>query len=817
MEQYKPQKFEKKWQKFWLKNKVFKALDKNETKKPKFYILDMFPYPSGAGLHVGHPRGYTATDIVAKMKKMQGYNVLHPMGWDAFGLPAENYALEHGIHPKITTKKNIKRFKKQLISLGLSYDWDREIDTTDPSYYKWTQWIFLQLFKKGLAYEAEMPINFCPSCKTGLANEEVVNGKCERCKTKTIRKKLKQWMLKITAYAERLLKDLDELDWPLPIKEMQKNWIGKSEGAIIKFEIVKYKNIKKDNSKYIEVFTTRPDTLFGCTYIILAPEHPLASKIAKKEYQKQVIEYIKKAEQKSEIERTDLAKEKTGVFTGSYAINPVNNKKVPIFIADYVLAHYATGAIMCVPAHDQRDFEFAKKYNLPIIEVIKNPNIKNRSLTSAYEGEGYLINSQKFNNLKSSDAKIEIVKWLKKNKKGDFSVAYKLRDWIFSRQRYWGEPIPIVHCKKCGVVPLDEKDLPLLLPDIKKYKPAKDGHSPLANETDPKIKEWINTKCPKCKGPAKRETNTMPQWAGSSWYYLRYIDPQNNKELVSKEKEKYFMPVDLYVGGAEHAVLHLLYARFWHKFLYDLKIVSTKEPFKKLINVGVILAPDGKKMSKSLGNVINPDDLIKEYGADALRLYEAFIGPFRQRISWNPQGITGTFRFLKKAYSILLSKDKKISDSEIEEELNKKVMEVSEDIENFDFNTAVAKLMEFVNLVENKGLSKKEKIIFLKLLAPFAPHLAEEIWRKWGNKKSIFESGWPKCDKTKIKEEKITLVVQINGKTKFSILVPSTINEEGVKKEVSKNKKIKEILDGSKRQVFVKTPQKPIAIFNIIT
>ncbi|MCD6422133.1 leucine--tRNA ligase, partial [bacterium] len=680
---YIPQKIEPKWQKFWLKNKTFRTLDPDKTKKPKFYVLDMFPYPSGAGLHVGHPRGYTATDIVARMKKMQGYNVLHPMGWDAFGLPAENYALQHKIHPQIITQRNIKRFKKQLISLGFAYDWDREINTTDPDYYKWTQWIFIQLFKHGLAYEAEVPINFCPSCGTALANEEVINGRCERCKTKVVRKKLRQWMLKITAYADRLLKDLDELDWPEYIKEMQRNWIGRSEGATIKFKV-------KDSPEVIEVFTTRPDTLFGATYVVLAPEHPLALKLSKGKHRKEVEDYIKEAEQKTELERTDLAKEKTGAFTGSYAINPVNGEAIPIWVADYVLAHYGTGAIMCVPAHDERDFEFAKKFGLPIKEVISPSGQPSGELKEAYTEPGILINSGKFSGMRSEVAKKEIVKWLSQRGLAKKTVTYRLRDWIFSRQRYWGEPIPIVHCEKCGKVPVPEKDLPLRLPYVKHYEPSGTGESPLV-----KIKNWVNTTCPRCGGPAKRETNTMPQWAGSSWYYLRYIDPKNKKALVAKTKEKYFMPVDLYVGGAEHAVLHLLYARFWHKFLYDIGVVSTKEPFQKLINVGTILAPDGKKMSKSLGNVINPDDLIKQYGADALRLYEAFIGPFRQRVAWDPQGIVGTKRFLDRVWGLIKRKHRADRNEEIEKKLHQLIKKVEEDIENFEFNTAVSAMMEF--------------------------------------------------------------------------------------------------------------------------
>ncbi|MCD6195156.1 leucine--tRNA ligase [bacterium] len=802
MKEYCSQEIEPKWQEFWLKNKTFKALVPDKSKKPKFYVLDMFPYPSGAGLHVGHPRGYTATDIVSRMKKMQGFNVLHPMGWDAFGLPAENYALKHKIHPEKITAKNIQRFKKQLISFGFAYDWDREINTTDPGYYRWTQWIFLQLFKHGLAYQAETPINFCPSCGTGLANEEVVNGRCERCQTKVIRKKLRQWLLKITAYAERLLKDLDDLDWPEYIKEMQKNWIGKSEGATIKFKV-------KNSSLEIEVFTTRPDTLFGATYVVLAPEHPLSLKLATPEYKEKVKKYIHESEQKTELERTELSKEKTGVFTGSYAINPVNNKPIPIWIADYVLAHYATGAIMCVPAHDQRDFDFAKKYDLPIIQVIAKNN-KPSSLKKAYEKKGILINSGKFSQMPSEKAKKEIVKWLASKNLAQKTITYKLRDWIFSRQRYWGEPIPVIHCPKCGTVPLKEKDLPLKLPYVKHYEPSGTGESPLV-----KIKDWVNTTCPKCGAKAKRETNTMPQWAGSSWYYLCYIDPKNNKQLVAKNKEKYFMPVDLYVGGAEHAVLHLLYARFWHKFLYDIGAVSTKEPFQKLINVGIILAPDGRKMSKSLGNVINPDSLIKKYGADAFRLYEAFIGPFRQSSSWDPKGIVGTKRFLDKVWRLIKNKERKKENKQIEQKLHQLIKVVSQELESFEFNTAIAKMMEFVHLAEKEGLTKKEKETFLKLLAPFAPHIAEELWLLLGNQPSIFESDWPKYSQKIAQEKEITIIIQANGKTKGSLKAPFSCNQKTALEIIQKSK-FSPLLKESKKQIFVRTPKKPIAIFNII-
>jgi leucyl-tRNA synthetase len=801
---YEPQKIEKKWQDYWGKNKTFKATNPDGGKKNKFYVLDMFPYPSGAGLHVGHPRGYTATDFVAKMMQMKGYNVLHPMGWDAFGLPAENYAIKNKVHPKNITDKNIKHFKEQLKIMGLIYDWDREINTTDPNYYKWTQWIFLQLYKKGLAYEAEAPINFCPSCKTGLANEEVKNGLCERCGTKVVRKKIRQWILKITDYADRLLEDLDALDWPEPIKEMQRNWIGRSEGSTIKFKI-------KDSKDAINVFTTRTDTLFGCTYVVLAPENKQIKNLKSQiNNWSEVEKYLVKAQNKSELSRIEQ-KDKTGIkIEGITAINPINNKEIPVFVADYVLGHYATGAIMCVPAHDERDFEFAQKFSLPIIEVISKNGKPSKNLNKAYIEEGILINSDEFDGFKSKLAIKKITEKLKKKLSGDFAINYKLRDWIFSRQRYWGEPIPIIHCKKCGLVPLSEKDLPLELPHVENYEPTGTGESPLAD-----IISWVNVTCPKCGGPAKRETNTMPQWAGSCWYYLRYLDPKNSQELVGKEKEKYFMPVDLYVGGAEHAVLHLLYARFWHKVLYDIGAVTTREPFQKLVNVGIILGSDGKKMSKSLGNVINPDDLIKEFGADAFRLYEGFIGPFRDRLSWDEKGIVGARRFLDRFYNLMTQENRTTEDPTTKKKINQLIKKVEVDISDFSFNTAISSLMEFVNFVQKKGLTKKEKEILIKILAPFAPHLAEEIWRSFGNKKTIFESSWPQFDQKELIENEITLVMQVNGKTRGSLKITAQADQKMAEEAIKKDFRLSKYLAKNQKVIFIKTPKKPIAIINL--
>ncbi len=783
MKNYNHLKIEKKWQKIWQENKIYKTLDSH--KKPKYYVLDMFPYLSGKGLHVGHPKGYIATDIISRMKRMQGLNVMHPMGFDAFGLPAENYAIKTKTNPAVLVPKNVAHFKKQLNILGFDYDWSREINTTDPKFYKWTQWIFLQMFKKGLAYESYEPINWCPSCKTGLANEDLENGKCERCGSEIEQKPMRQWVLRITNYAERLLKDLDLLDWPEFIKESQYNWIGKSEGAEIEFKV---------GNLIIKVFTTRPDTLFGATYCVLAPEHKLVDKLKNQiKNWVEIEKYRKEIAKKTEIERTAEGKEKTGVeLKGVKAINPVNNEEIPIYIADYVLAYYGTGAIMAVPAHDERDFEFAKKYRLPIIEVIfNNNNIKEES----FIGTGTLKNSGKFDGMDSNKAKIVITKFVG----GKMKTTYKLRDWVFSRQRYWGEPIPIIHCRKCGVVPVPEKDLPVILPKIKSYKPTGTGESPLAD-----VDKWVNIKCPKCKGKAKRETNTMPQWAGSSWYYLRYMDPQNNKILVDKKKEKYWNQVDLYVGGAEHATRHLIYARFWHKFLYDINVVSNPEPFKRLQSVGLIIGEDGRKMSKRFGNIINPDEIVKVYGADTLRLYEMFMGPFSQSVSWSTKSIIGPRRFIEKIWRIsnqIIFKNK--TDDELEKLLHKTIKKITEDIETMNFNTAISSMMILVNkidltLIEGNSMSKKDFKLFLQILAPFAPHITEEIWFNLQEKKSIHLSSWPKYDEKKIIDKNVKIIIQINGKVRTELIISNDMKEEEVKKKALANKVVISWIKNSK-------------------
>jgi leucyl-tRNA synthetase len=773
---YNFKEIEKKWQDYWEKEKI------NEVKDlscPKYYVLDMFPYPSGAGLHVGHLKGYVATDIVARLKRMQGFNVLHPIGWDAFGLPAENYAIKTGIHPEITTKKNIDNIRNQFKVTGLSYDWSREINTTDPNYYKWTQWIFIKIFEKGLAYKKLLPINWCPSCKTGLANEEVVDGKCERCGTETTKKEIEQWVLKITDYADKLLEGIDSLDWPEKIKEMQKNWIGKSQGWEINFKI---------NNIDVPVFTTRADTLFGCTYLVLSPEHSIINYLDI-ENKEEVNEYIEKAKNKSDRERISEVKNKTGVeLKGIKAINPVNQKQIPVFVADYVLGHYGTGAVMAVPAHDERDFDFAKKYNLEIIWVIDSEK------DFAFTEDGTLFNSSEFNGLSSSEAREKIGKFVKGEKK----VNYKLRDWVFSRQRYWGEPIPIIHCEKCGIVP--DYNLPVKLPYIEKYEPTGTGESPLAA-----INDWVNVECPKCGGKAKRETNTMPQWAGSSWYYLRYLDPNNDKELVNKEKEKVFMPVDLYVGGAEHAVLHLLYSRFWHKFLFDSGYISTKEPFLKLRNVGLILANDGQKMSKSKGNVISPDEIIEQFGADTLRVYEMFMGPFEQAIVWNEQGVKGINKFLNRFWDFVVkNKDNKESSKELIAEVNRLNKKVSEDIEKMKFNTSVAFFMEFLNLVENEKVGSDVLKMFLLLMFPFAPHMCSELWEinGYGN---ILNEEWPKYDKELIKKDKIEIVIQVDGKVRDRLEMDVDSSEEKVKEVSQESERIKKWFQGKEvtRVLFI--------------
>ncbi|KPJ57449.1 leucine--tRNA ligase [Parcubacteria bacterium DG_74_2] len=803
---YNPQEIERKWQKFWEENNFYLA--KDFSKKPKYYVLIEFPYPSGEGLHVGHCRSYSAMDTIARKKRMEGFNVLYPIGWDAFGLPTENYAIATGIHPKVATEQNIVNFKRQLKNLGLSFDWKREIDTTDPRYYKWTQWIFLQLFKKGLAYQAEIPINFCPSCKIGLANEEVVEGKCERCGTKVERRERKQWMLKITEYADRLIDDLEKVDYLEKIKTQQINWIGKSYGTEIDFKIA---TSNEQQATSIRVFTTRTDTIFGVTALVLAPEHPFVTKLLEEKKIKnfaQVQNYVQKAKQKTDFERTELIKGKTGVpLEEIYAINPANNEKIPVWVGDYVIATYGGGAVMVVPAHDERDFDFAKKYGLKIREVVSGGDISEEAFT----GYGKLINSGEFNGLSSEEAIEKITQWLEKKGFSRKKVQYKLRDWVFSRQHYWGEPIPIIHCQKCGQVPIPEKDLPLKLPYVEKYQPTGTGESPLAA-----VSEWVNTKCPKCKGPAKRETDTMPNWAGSNWYYMRYCDSKNDKELANFKKLNYWLPVDWYNGGMEHTTLHLLYSRFIYKFLCDIKVAPTPEPYQKRTSHGIVLAEDGRKMSKSFGNVINPDDIVKEYGTDTLRVYEMFMGPFDQAIAWSTQGVKGVFRFLNKVWKLVsdCSKSEKGSNKTLKEvhKLNKKI---EEDLEATKFNTAVATFMEFTNFaLENKkevGKDIIEKLLIL--LAPFAPHLTEELWKTLGHKDSIHRQSWPKYDPKLIKEEMITLVIQVNGKVRDKIEVEADISEEKAKEIAISQEKIKKWLKGKeiKKAIFV-----PGKLINIV-
>ncbi len=935
---YNHLKIEKKWQAIWDKKKVYKTSEKNNN--PKYYVLDMFPYPSGEGLHVGHPRGYIATDIYSRLKRMQGFNILHPMGWDAFGLPAEQYAIKMKINPATAVKKNVKRYKEQIKMIGLSYDWDREINTTDPKYYKWTQWIFLQLFKKGLAYESNEPINWCPSCKTGLANEDLEDGKCERCGTVVEKKPMRQWVLKIRDYAERLLLDLKELDWPEHIKELQRNWIGKSEGSELWF------NIANSDEKVI-VFTTRPDTLFGVTYVVLAPEHKLIDKLKPQiENWNDVQDYINLTKTKSEIERTSESREKTGVpLKGVIVKHPITKEKIPVYISDYVLAHYGTGAVMAVPAHDERDFAFAKKYNLPIKEVIrpkfvrtigddavrenlpytertvmvciikhwseekylgvhwtkndwrgfvtggvnedediadagvreikeetgyanavfvralgfqvdasfyqavKNENrlahwtpllykLKNGETAPIAEHEkklhktewltaeemekflnrddlklmwkrvlnndcytldGVMVNSGRFDGRKNTEVKKDITEFAG----GKLTTSYKLQNWVFSRQRYWGEPIPLIHCETCGVVPVPEKDLPVLLPKVKSYEPTGTGESPLAD-----MKSWVNTKCPNCGEKAKRETNTMPQWAGSSWYYLRFIDPKNNKAIVDKKKEKYWSPVDMYVGGTEHATRHLIYARFWHKFLFDIGIVSGKEPFKELRNQGTVLGSDGRKMSKRWGNVVNPDDVIKNVGADTLRIYESFMGPFEQEISWSTDSMIGSRRFLERVWKLQDKVIDKFTDSErVILSLNKTIKKVGEDILSFNANTAVSSMMIFSNLLESEqNISKKAYLDFIKILSPFAPHMCEEIWKNFGNKKLIVTEAWPEYDDTKLISSIVKIIVQISGKVRATIEVPIDSDEQMVEATALKNEHVVKWLKNVKiiKKIFVK-------------
>ena len=766
---YNHKEIEKKWRHNWDVTPINK-----DTTKPKYYCLDMFPYPSGSGLHVGHWRGYVISDVWSRYKMLHGYHIIHPMGWDAFGLPAENYAIKMKTHPAISTAANIANIKRQINEIASLYDWDMEVNTTDPKFYKWTQWIFVQMFKKGLAYEKEMPINWCPSCKTGLANEEVVNGCCERCGAEVTKKNLKQWMLKITAYADRLLADLDKLDWPEKVKKMQADWIGKSYGAEVDFKL-------ENSDEKITVYTTRPDTLYGATFMVLAPEHTMAKSLATDETRADVEAYIQMAANKSSVDRLQ-GKEKTGVFTGSYAINPLNGAKVPIWLSDYVLADYGTGAIMCVPAHDDRDFAFATKFNIPIIQVIAKDGKEIENMKEAYtEAVGTMINSGEWNGMESSVLKKEAPHIIEEKGFGRATVNYKLRDWVFSRQRYWGEPIPIVHCPDCGAVPVPEDQLPLLLPDVESYEPTGTGESPLAA-----IDEWVNTTCPCCGKPAKRETNTMPQWAGSSWYFLRYIDNKNDKELVSREKADKYLPVDMYIGGVEHAVLHLLYSRFYTKFLHDIGVVDFDEPFKKLFNQGMITGKNGIKMSKSKGNVVSPDDLVRDYGCDSLRLYEMFVGPPELDSEWDERGIDGVYRFITRFWKLAV--DSIEANVEPTKEMIKlrhqMVHTITRRLEDFSLNTVVSGFMEFNNkfieLAKKEGGIDKETIqTFVTLLAPFAPHIGEELWERLGNTGSVFENNkWPEADEELMKDDEIQVPVQINGKTKVVISVPADISKD---------------------------------------
>jgi len=805
MSKYPYTEIEKKWQAFWDQNKTFRAVeDASVPADKRLYVLDMFPYPSGAGLHVGHPEGYTATDIWSRFQRHNGYNVLHPMGFDSFGLPAENYAIKTGTHPRVTTEANIATFRRQIKSLGFSYDWDREISTHDEKYYHWTQWIFLQLFKKGLAYEAMMPINWCPSCMTGLANEEVVDGKCDRCGTPVERRNLRQWVLKITAYGDALEDDLALVDWSDSIKLMQKNWIGRSEGANVTFAV-------DGSDKTFQIYTTRPDTLFGVTYMVLAPDHALVDQITTAGQKAAVEAYQKQARLKSDLERTDLAKDKTGVFTGAYAINPVNGAKVPIWIGDYVLANYGFGAIMAVPAHDERDWAFAAKFGISVVEVISPTGQPTPGgLKEVYTGPGKAVNSGEFTGWDSEPFKKKITAWLEEKKIGTKAVNYKLRDWIFSRQRYWGEPIPVVHCADCGIVPLREDQLPLLLPEVKSYQPTGTGESPLAA-----IESWVNTTCPHCGKPAKRETNTMPQWAGSCWYYLRYIDPANQTAFADKAKLDYWGNVDLYVGGAEHAVLHLLYSRFWHKVLYDLGLVSTKEPFQRLVNQGMILGENGAKMSKSSGTAINPDEIVAEYGADTLRAYEMFMGPLQDAKPWNTNGVAGVNRFLNRIWRA--AEDLAFTDAAPTADqlkiLHKTIKKVTHDTQNMNFNTAISAMMVFLN--EVTGLAELPKSLwktFVILLSPYVPHLAEELWERLGEKPSVSKAPWPAYDDALTVDSEIEMVFQINGKIRSKLVVPAGLSGDEMEKLARSDKRITELTAGKEIVKIITVPNKLVNI-----
>ncbi|MDE5966954.1 MAG: leucine--tRNA ligase [Lachnospiraceae bacterium] len=802
---YNHKLIEGKWRKNWEENPV----NTDDGIKPKYYCLDMFPYPSGNGLHVGHWRGYVISDVWSRYKMMQGYYLIHPMGWDAFGLPAENYAISHGVHPRISTAQNVANIKKQINEIAAIYDWDREVNTTDPAYYKWTQWIFVQMFKKGLAYEKEMPINWCPSCKTGLANEEVVDGKCERCHSEVTKKNLRQWMLKITAYADRLLEDLDKLDWPEKVKKMQSDWIGRSYGAEVDFQV-------DGTDEKITVYTTRPDTLYGATFMVLAPEHALAKTLATEATRSAVDKYIYDASMKSNVDRMQ-DKEKTGVFTGSYAVNPLNGAKVPIWLSDYVLADYGTGAIMCVPAHDDRDFAFAKKFDLPIIQVIAKDGIEIENMTEAYtEAAGTMINSGEWNGMESASLKKEAPAWIEEKGFGRKTINYKLRDWVFSRQRYWGEPIPIVHCPDCGAVPVPEEQLPLELPEVERYQPTGTGESPLADITD-----WVNTTCPCCGKPAKRETNTMPQWAGSSWYFLRYVDSKNDKELVNREKADKYLPVDMYIGGVEHAVLHLLYARFYTKFLNDIGVVDFDEPFTKLFNQGMVCGRDKEtgeatKMSKSLGNIVSPDDIVRDYGCDSLRMYELFIGPPELDSVWDDRGIDGIYRFINRFYTMVMAnKDKNASETkELLKLRHRMVRDITTRLEQFSLNTVISGFMEynnkFVELTKKDGVDMETLRTAVLMIAPFAPHIGEELWRELGGTDSVFHAAWPVYDEALMQDDEIEIAVQINGKTRATIMVGRDEEKE------SAIAKAKEVVADKLTGSIVKEIYVPGRIINIV-
>ncbi|SFC13286.1 leucyl-tRNA synthetase [Alkalibacterium subtropicum] len=794
---------EKKWQDFWEENHTFKATE--DDNKEFFYALDMFPYPSGQGLHVGHPEGYTATDIISRMKRSQGYNVLHPMGWDAFGLPAEQYALDTGNDPAEFTEKNIQTFKRQINSLGFSYDWDREINTTDPKYYKWTQWIFTKLMEHDLAYQAEVPVNWCPALGTVLANEEVIDGKSERGGHPVYRKPMKQWMLKITAYADRLLEDLEDVDWPEHIKDMQRNWIGKSEGAEVTFDV-------KDSSASFSVFTTRPDTLFGATYAVLAPESDLVDKITSAEQKEAVEAYRKEADKKSDLERTDLNKNKTGVFTGAYAINPVTEEEMPIWIADYVLASYGTGAIMAVPAHDERDYEFAQKYDLEVRPVLEGGD----TTKEAFVGDGKHINSDFINGMGLEEATDTMIAFLEEKNIGERKTTYRLRDWLFARQRYWGEPIPVIHWEDGTTKAVPEEELPVILPKTTEIKPSGTGESPLANITD-----WVNVEDEETGMKGKRDTNTMPQWAGSSWYFLRFIDPDNQEMLADPEKLKKWLPVDLYIGGAEHAVLHLLYARFWHKFLYDLDLVPTKEPFQKLYNQGMILGENNEKMSKSKGNVVNPDDVVDQYGADTLRVYEMFMGPLDAAIAWSEEGLEGSRRFLDRVWRLFVDEDGKLrdrittyNDKSLEVVYHQTVKKVTEDFEALQFNTAISQLMVFTNAAyKTEGLPLEYVKGFIQMLAPVAPHLGEELWAKvTGSEESISYEPWPAFDETKLVKDEVTVVFQVNGKVRSKAQVSSSISKDELEAMAMENERIQEFIEGKTVRKVIVVPGKLVNI-----